>query len=785
MFVSPFRGTTIEAPAQEERRLGAASGVRARAHAAADAPGFPPTTVAPAASRLDRRIHPGRLGRRHQVMQSLNSCMLAECIEPWLRRRAWLNPVRLLRGRRHGLDRTQRPATRRGACGRPGAQGLQRNGKHSKVYASADREMLNQHRDCRGMCLAGQASSRGTAPSYARDACGVCVRAPVPKDASAHKDCLGVCRLPALSREKAVTLCGSCVGGNGTTSKADVMDGCGNCKTSKAPCPCEGAHRLQKKKKKKKRCRHLSLPATITLEGAFNGESRDILCVFRRRDGTTTEAPGEPPITAPGRGNGTVFACQPRAFSQVSFEKMEPGSAPYRREENKGEFLTLTFSGGGVPKFPLYCILRPTGNMKKRVVVPPQGAAPAHFTQCRVPLPKTSVEYVVHPSLDGQHPSGDGLQPVAVRHQAPDHSVAHHGGRINLHAEDDANLCIFLGEKLKLAFNSDNIVEDKQSVIWNVGEDLVGRSSYPAISTSTPFLTLEAEELEMDLQYLFTVKVTADSKNVVEASHALVRRDVNAPIVALFSDAMMDGHQELDYSWKVDTPLVRFNFDHRYSPAYRIRPFDLPADTNVTFTLRVSNYYAPEDYGEASVTLLVLSSPLTAVIKGGPTRIAGFSQNDVVLDGSPSSRGIQPLVYQWSCLDEDMQPCYDYGPAAVTDLLLNPLETNREVLRVMGERLEPGKRLNFTLEVFRGDNTSTDGVAASTLVVTRKETIPLVSLDEILVGNKPVYEYDSATDSYMVTAGPSVVIHAIFFVHSKSISINWNVPGREAKRFEI
>ncbi|KAL1469092.1 hypothetical protein MTO96_004821 [Rhipicephalus appendiculatus] len=235
--------------------------------------------------------------------------------------------------------------------------------------------------------------------------------------------------------------------------------------------------------------------------------------------------------------------------------------------------------------------------------------------------------------------------------------------------------------------------------------------------------------------------------------------------------------EDLEYAWVVDTPLVRFNFANRNSPVYRVRPFDLPADTNVTFTLRVFNYYDSEEYGEASVTLIVGSPPLTAVIKGGPLRVAGVSQNDVILDGSPSSPSVKPLVYQWSCLDEDLQPCYDYGPAAAGDLLLEPLETNRDVLRVMAERLEPGKRLNFTLEVFRGDNSSSEGAAASTLVVTRDEPIPLVSLDEILVGNKPVYEYDATTDTYSVNSGPTVVVHAVFFVHSKAISINWNVPG--------
>ncbi|KAG0428860.1 hypothetical protein HPB47_024193 [Ixodes persulcatus] len=52
-----------------------------------------------------------------------------------------------------------------------------------------------------------------------------------------------------------------------------------------------------------------------------------------------------------------------------------------------------------------------------------------------------------------------------------------------------------------------------------------------------------------------------------------------------------------------------------------------------------------------------------------------------------------------------------------------------------------------------------------------------VSLEDVLVGNTPVYEYDEATSSYTVPAGPAVVVHAIFQVHSKSVSINWSVPG--------
>nr|XP_054931089.1 uncharacterized protein LOC126538961 [Dermacentor andersoni] len=871
---------------------------------------------------------------------------------------AWLNPCGYCVGGNTGLERTHGRDCR-GTCGgtaRRDCNGVCAGGayvepcsgqcvygKHSKVYA-ADKELLAQHRDCRGICLASQVSSsaRPTSPSYTRDSCGVCVRAPVAKDASAYKDCLRVCRIPGMSREKATVTCGSCVGGNGTVSKADVLDSCGNCKTSKTPCLCDG-------KGEKDECgvcngkgatcfvlkavRPSAVPADVdvqvTLEGAFSGESRDVLCVFRRREATPTES-GEPPppITAAGRGNGTVFVCQPRAFPQgtyvvtarlsrigkevnssdtiltafnneVSFEKMEPASAPYRREENKGDFLTLTFSGGDVPKFPLYCILVPSDRGKKRVLVRPQGSAPSWFTQCRVPFPKTSGDFVVYPSLDGQHPlvTGFNLSLYATRPQIKASYITADGSSAVVLFDRAVNVCLASGcerilssdtlnalgplnvhcrwatkqqlvvnlakpasgDKVKLVLISENVVEDKQAVIWNNGDELKTdakrspASESPALSavitgpsvaprcgtltlnvqytwplgpveafawsavrndtanledhlkaklkgTNTPFLELDAEDLEMDMEYRFMVKVTADSKNVVELVHAVIRRDVNAPIVVIYTDAMMNGQEvspenevylyaevtvpdcnrtieDLDFTWVIDTPLVRFNFGNRNSPVYRVRPFDLPADTNVTFTLRVSNYYDAEEYGEASVTLVVGSPPLTAVIKGGPVRMAGVSQNDVVIDGSPSSPNVKPLVYQWSCLDEDLQPCYDYGPAATGDLLLDPLEANRDVLRVMAERLEPGKRLNFTLEVFRGDNSSADTAAASTLVITRDEPIPLVSLDEILVGGKPVYEYDATTESYLVNAGPMVVVHAIFFVHSKSISINWNVPG--------
>ncbi|KAL1469091.1 hypothetical protein MTO96_004820 [Rhipicephalus appendiculatus] len=445
-----------------------------------------------------------------------------------------------------------------------------------------------------GYCVGG---NTGLERTHGRDCRGTC-------GGTARRDCNGVCaggayvepcsgQCVCMSREKATLMCGSCVGGNGTVTKADVLDGCGNCKTSKSPCLCDGARKDEcgECNGKGASCfvlkavRPSAVPADVdvqvTLEGAFNGESRDVLCVFRKREATSAES-GEPPppITAAGRGNGTVFVCQPRTFSQ--------------------------------------------DRSKKRVLVPPQGSAPSWFTQCRVPFPKTSGDFVVYPSLDGQHPPGDGFQPLAVRDPAADQDVLHHGRRSAVVLFDRAvNVCLASGcerilsgdtlsalgplnvqcrwatkqqlvvhlakpasgDKVKIVLNSDNVVEDKQAVIWNVGDELCLRDpawlrdavrslstcstpwplgpveafAWSAVrndsapledylkaklkGTNTPFLELDAEELEVDMEYRFTVKVTADSKNVAELSHALIHRDVNAPVVVIYTDAMMNGQQ--------------------------------------------------------------------------------------------------------------------------------------------------------------------------------------------------------------------------------------------------
>lgn len=46
---------------------------------------------------------------------------------------------------------------------------------------------------------------------------------------------------------------------------------------------------------------------------------------------------------------------------------------------------------------------------KKVIVIPPQGLPPAVHTQCLVPFQKTSGDFQVFPSLDGQHPLARGF----------------------------------------------------------------------------------------------------------------------------------------------------------------------------------------------------------------------------------------------------------------------------------------------------------------------------------------------------------------------------------------
>lgn len=227
-------------------------------------------------------------------------------------------------------------------------------GKFSKVYG--DNEALSQHRDCRGTCLA----SSGARSPYVTDSCGVCVRGPVSRE-SAYKDCLGICRIPGLQRERAELLCGNCVGGNGTVTKSDVMDACGNCKSTKAHCECEGKGERDicgVCSGKGSSCFLLTgispsaLPADVdvqvTLVGAFSGEKRDVLCVFRRREASDS---GEsiPAITAAGRGNGTHFVCQPKSFSQGTYLVAARLSRLGKEANNSNTLLTVFNQEGETP----------------------------------------------------------------------------------------------------------------------------------------------------------------------------------------------------------------------------------------------------------------------------------------------------------------------------------------------------------------------------------------------------------------------------------------------------
>ncbi|CAN7938965.1 unnamed protein product, partial [Ixodes hexagonus] len=368
--------------------------------------------------------------------------------------------------------------------------------RHRLMPVYGDTAASAEHRDCRGVCLPGL----GAKSAYVTDSCGVCVRGPTQRD-SPFKDCHGVCRLPGEPPgEHRRQRTGAAAVFSKTEFRGNWINCCSNGASTKTRFPkaqgerdvcgvCNG---------RGSSCFLLTgitpaaVPADvdvkITLLGAFSGETRDVLCVFRRRDAAVVTAgnSAEPiTITAAGRGNGTSFACLPRSFPQgtylvtprlsrlgkeannsnviltafnkdVGFDKMEPTSAPYRREENKGDFLRLAFTGGDVPKFPLYCMLQPTDRSRRPMLVPPSGPTPLSHSHCHVPFPKTSGDFVVFPSLDGQHPLSRGFN-LSLHATRPQIKTAYVTGD---------------GEKLTLSLNSDMVVEDKQSVVMNVGEEL-------------------------------------------------------------------------------------------------------------------------------------------------------------------------------------------------------------------------------------------------------------------------------------------------------------------------
>lgn len=83
---------------------------------------------------------------------------------------------------------------------------------------------------------------------------------------------------------------------------------------------------------------------------------------------------------------------------------MEPVSAPYRKIENKdASSIRLKFSGGNVPKYPLYCRIQNADNPKQKGAVYPAGSAHL-LNECDIPLPTESENYIIYPSLDGLNP---------------------------------------------------------------------------------------------------------------------------------------------------------------------------------------------------------------------------------------------------------------------------------------------------------------------------------------------------------------------------------------------
>ncbi|OQR76364.1 hypothetical protein BIW11_00609 [Tropilaelaps mercedesae] len=780
------------------------------------------------------------------------------------------------------------------------------------------------YRDCMGRCI--DPNPKAPPSPYVNDSCGVCLRGGSGKD-SQYKDCTGTCYLPSEEEQMAEQKCGQCIGGSSPNKRADFVDGCGNCRSAKASCECD------------------------------NGESPlDMVCVFRNASDPENPVVGAP---SPGIGNGPLifsngqvsFTCRvPKGLpegeyyvnarlsrlgreehrnltlhvfnSDIAYAKMEPNSAPYRILENKNATsVRVKFSGGNVPKYPLYCrVMKADVGRQKMIPVYPSGIA-TQLNECEIPLPPQSQDYIIFPTLDGLNAMSTNFSFLfyATRPQIKQSYMHSDGGAAIVFFDRDVNisalltcedmltdetlnalggadylscrwatkhqLVIFLPKReknsVKLQFRSSNFTEDGQRYIQDVGDDLktdakvqevkdspiyiaitgpnvipycgdfelfahyswangvpdafqwtVQRNDSVKISdkdmlamevkrTTGSTLSLASELFDFGIQYTFTLKV-GQGKSAGIATHQVIRHENPGPIVLLYSTTMLqlepvtvsqsdiviyvetiipdpercpnDSFHEIRYTWRVDRPDVKLDPCSLDSgTVYRVQPYTLPANANVTFTIRAYMFEIinngaeslPQlDYhSESSVSFTVAPANLQAVLRGTPTREVGdgtaSNHYSLIVDASPSSHPTIPVTYLWSCVDDKLQPCYDFGARATSALLVDPTVHTGPILNISTESIQPQRTLNFSVTLYRADNGSAaEPSTAFVLVNTLEHVAPMAWLHEIRVRDRTIYEVDEEAESFVVPAGQPVVLHVKFrFVHLNRVQTHWDVNG--------
>ncbi|XP_022660632.1 uncharacterized protein LOC111250136 [Varroa destructor] len=343
-------------------------------------------------------------------------------------------------------------------------------------------------RDCMGRCI--DTGPKAAPSPYVNDSCGICLRGGNAKD-SIYKDCTGTCYLPSEQDKMAKQKCGQCIGGTSSNKKADFLDGCGNCRTAKAPCECDNgqtkdicgvcggkAGSCLKLTEIKPTCAPANKSFEMTLYGAFSGEApSEIVCVFRNATDPEAQIVGPP---SPGIGNGFLtpsngkvsFVCRvPKGLPEgnyfvnprlsrlgkeerrnltlhvfdasIGYAKMEPSRAPYRSVENKNATtIRIKFSGGNVPKFPLYCRVMSIDTPKQKILpVYPSGIATLQ-NECEIPLPAQSQEYIIFPTLDGLNPTSVNFSFLfyATRPQIKESYIHSDGGAVIIVFDRDVNI---------------------------------------------------------------------------------------------------------------------------------------------------------------------------------------------------------------------------------------------------------------------------------------------------------------------------------------------------------
>ena len=299
---------------------------------------------------------------------------------------------------------------------------------------------------------------------------------------------------------------------------------------------------------------------------------------------------------------------------------------------------------------------------------------------------------------------------------------------------------------------------------------------YVALVTLGENLILPSELLAFNFEFKFQLTVKLIDGTSVTASHTVTRYPVEAPIVSIYSNAMLPispvtldqavtliAHvtlphciaivQQIYLTWFVDDVRVKFNFTHPYYPVYQVNPYALTNVPTGNDTYHGVNFGVAAFFGhrhinatKAFYNVKSLDAHYTAVINDGAIMITTSTGSGSLHLSATSSTGHEDrLLYQWSCSDAEQSPCVDYAShshwkQSIGYLLIDRSIQSRDQFTLDSTSLPPNRDLFFSLKVYEANYplNATRGVSATELVLVKTVAgnAPQITIGPIVINNQ-------------------------------------------------